>query len=125
MVPESDSLDLEQRLATLLEQPSFAPPEDFVAAAALSDAAIYAEAGADSPAWWAERALELDWFEPFTKTLDDSAAPFYKWFEDGKLNAERGSGQFLPCASPDSSKPIGQSAPELQAMSRFGLKPLF
>ncbi len=25
--------------------------------------------------------------------------------EDGKLNAERGSGQFLPCASPDSSKP--------------------
>ena len=45
--------------------------------------------------------------------------------EDGKLNAERGSGQFLPCASPDSSKPIGQSAPELQAMSRFGLKPLF
>ena len=45
--------------------------------------------------------------------------------ENGKLNAERGSGQFLPCASPDSSKPIGQSAPELQAMSRFGLKPLF
>ena len=27
--------------------------------------------------------------------------------EDGKLNAERGSGQFLPCASPDSAKPLG------------------
>ena len=87
MVPESDSLDLAERLATLLERPSFAPSEDFVAAAALSDAAIYAEAAVDSPAWWAERARELDWATPFTKTLDDSSAPFYKWFEDGELNA--------------------------------------
>ena len=45
--------------------------------------------------------------------------------EDGRLNAQRGSGQFLPCASPDSAKPQGQTAPELQAMSRFGAKPLF
>jgi dihydropyrimidinase len=45
--------------------------------------------------------------------------------ENGKLNAARGSGQFLPCASPDSAKPLGQTAPELQAMSRFGAKPLF
>ena len=45
--------------------------------------------------------------------------------ENGKLNAERGSGQFLPCESPDSSKPKGITAPELQAMSRFGLEPLF
>jgi dihydropyrimidinase len=45
--------------------------------------------------------------------------------ENGKLNAERGSGQFLPCESPDASKPKGMTAPELQAMSRFGLKPLF
>jgi hypothetical protein len=53
MTSEGDSLSLEQRLETLLERPSFAPPEDFVAAAALSDAAIYAEAAADSPTWWA------------------------------------------------------------------------
>ena len=45
--------------------------------------------------------------------------------ENGKLNADRGSGQFLPCESPDSAKPQGMTAPELQAMSRFGLKPLF
>src|SRR5574337_1109553 len=25
-------------------------------------------------------------FEPFTKTLNEAAAPFYKWFEDGQLN---------------------------------------
>ena len=45
--------------------------------------------------------------------------------EGGKLNAARGSGQFLPCASPDSSKPLGNAAPEMKAMSKFGLKPLF
>ena len=45
--------------------------------------------------------------------------------ENGKLNAERGSGKFLPCASPDSSKPLGNAAPEMKAMSKFGLKPLF
>jgi hypothetical protein len=27
------------------------------------------------------------WNKPFTKTLDESNAPFYKWFEDGELNA--------------------------------------
>jgi dihydropyrimidinase len=45
--------------------------------------------------------------------------------DHGKLDAARGSGQFLPCASPDSAKPLGNPGPELQAMSRFGLKPLF
>ena len=87
MAAKPDQHELEQRLKGLLEQESFAPPAAFVEAAALNDPSIYAEAATDSPAWWGERALELDWFEPFTKTLDDSAAPFYKWFEDGKLNA--------------------------------------
>ena len=87
MAPDSDSLGLEQRLETLLKQESFKPPESFVAAAALTDPAIYSEAAADSPAWWGERARELAWATPFTTTLDDSSAPFYKWFEDGKLNA--------------------------------------
>jgi acetyl-CoA synthetase len=27
------------------------------------------------------------WHKPFTKVLDESNAPFYKWFEDGELNA--------------------------------------
>jgi len=87
MAPASDAIGLEHRLEALLEQESFAPPAEFVAEAALSDPAIYAEAATDSPAWWGERAGELDWSTPFTKTLDDSGAPFYKWFEDGELNA--------------------------------------
>jgi acetyl-CoA synthetase len=37
---------------------------------------------------WAELAKELlIWDKPFTKVLNDKDAPFYKWFEDGKINA--------------------------------------
>src|SRR3981189_538101 len=36
----------------------------------------------------ARRAGEtLLWHKPFTKVLDESNAPFYKWFYDGELNA--------------------------------------
>ena len=37
---------------------------------------------------WGKLAEELlIWDKPFTKILDESTSPFYKWFEDGKLNA--------------------------------------
>ncbi|MDB4040723.1 acetate--CoA ligase [Methylophilaceae bacterium] len=37
---------------------------------------------------WSELAQELlIWDKPFTKILNDDDAPFYKWFEDGKINA--------------------------------------
>ena len=37
---------------------------------------------------WAELAKELlIWDKPFTRILNDEDAPFYKWFEDGKINA--------------------------------------
>ena len=29
----------------------------------------------------------VTWTKPFTRTLDESNAPFYKWFDDGELNA--------------------------------------
>ena len=36
---------------------------------------------------WAKFArVKIDWFRPFTKVLDESNAPFYKWFIGGKLN---------------------------------------
>jgi len=38
--------------------------------------------------FWADLANELlIWNKPFTKILNEDNAPFYKWFEDGKLNA--------------------------------------
>ena len=32
-------------------------------------------------------ARDLLWSKPFTKTLDESKAPFFRWFHDGELNA--------------------------------------
>ncbi len=49
--------------------------------------ALCAEADADYEGFWAKRAREMvSWKEPFTKILDESNAPFFKWFPDGKLN---------------------------------------
>ncbi|HLN45656.1 MAG TPA: acetate--CoA ligase [Candidatus Sulfotelmatobacter sp.] len=36
--------------------------------------------------FWLEHAKAIDWFKQPTKALDDSNAPFYKWFPDGTLN---------------------------------------
>ncbi len=49
--------------------------------------AMRAKAAADYEGFWGDLAREtLAWKKPFTKVLDDSNAPFYKWFEDGVLN---------------------------------------
>jgi dihydropyrimidinase len=40
--------------------------------------------------------------------------------EDGQLNAERGSGEFLPCAVPDAARPLGRLAPEMDPERNFG-----
>ncbi|HWH80796.1 MAG TPA: acetate--CoA ligase, partial [Burkholderiaceae bacterium] len=49
---------------------------------------LVAEADADHEAFWARQARELlSWKKPFTTVLDSSDAPFFKWFEDGTLNA--------------------------------------
>ena len=48
---------------------------------------LVAEAEADHSAYWARLAREfVSWKTPFTRSLDDSEAPFFKWFEDGTLN---------------------------------------
>ncbi len=46
-----------------------------------------ASAERDHAGFWANLAREnVLWHKPFTRSLDDSNAPFYKWFEDGELN---------------------------------------
>ncbi|MGJ7498540.1 acetate--CoA ligase [Variovorax sp. RT4R15] len=48
---------------------------------------LVAEAEADYSGYWSRLAREfVSWQTPFSKGLDDSQAPFFKWFEDGKLN---------------------------------------
>src|SRR5487761_2414335 len=41
---------------------------------------------ADFRTFWEDRAKELEWYEPWHTVLDDSDAPFYKWFTGGKGN---------------------------------------
>ena len=70
----------------------FNPPTDFVKNAAISGMDAYnklcAEAEKDYEGFWARLAKEhVYWKQPFSKTLDESKAPFYKWFEDGTTNA--------------------------------------
>jgi acetyl-CoA synthetase len=70
----------------------FNPSSDFIKNAAVPgmDAynALCAEAAKDYEGFWARLAREnLYWKKPFTKVLDETNPPFYKWFEDGLTNA--------------------------------------
>ncbi len=78
--------------SVLHEDRVFPPAEAFVRQANISgmDAyrALCAEAESDFEGFWARLAREhLLWKKPFTKTLDESNAPFFRWFHDGELNA--------------------------------------
>jgi acetyl-CoA synthetase len=78
--------------STMNELRVFNPPAEFEKNAAISGMAGYealtAQFTNDYEGTWARLAREtLHWQTPFTKVLDESNAPFYKWFEDGKVNA--------------------------------------
>jgi acetyl-CoA synthetase len=69
----------------------YPPPQAAVQGAHISGMAAYqelvAQAHADYTGYWSRLAREfVSWKKPFTKTLDASNAPFYKWFDDGTLN---------------------------------------
>ena len=70
----------------------YLPSTDFVKNAHISGMPAYEalckEAETDYEGYWSRLARELiSWKTPFTKVLDESNAPFFKWFEDGTLNA--------------------------------------
>ncbi|HEX6321688.1 MAG TPA: acetyl-coenzyme A synthetase N-terminal domain-containing protein, partial [Burkholderiales bacterium] len=49
---------------------------------------LCAEAEQDFEGFWGRLAREtLLWSKPFSKVLDESRAPFFRWFYDGELNA--------------------------------------
>jgi len=82
-----DADQLERELAELLEVEKFPPPESFREKALVKDDSLYEEAERDFQAFWAKQATELvDWFTEPQQALNDSNPPFYKWFEDGRLN---------------------------------------
>ncbi len=79
---------LERDLAEELDIEKFPPPDEFRERALVKDWSLHDEAEQDFKGFWARQASELlDWFTEPQQTLNDSEPPFYKWFEDGKLNA--------------------------------------
>ena len=78
--------------SVLVENRVFPPTDATVKAARISGMAAYQalckEAESDFEGFWSRLAREhVRWTKPFTRTLDESQAPFYKWFDDGELNA--------------------------------------
>jgi len=78
--------------SVLVENRVFPPPAACEQAARVSGMAGYealcAEAERDFEGFWARLAREnVQWTKPFTRTLDESNAPFFQWFADGELNA--------------------------------------
>ncbi len=77
--------------SVLTETRVFPPSEAFVKQANVQGMegyrALCQEAEADYEGFWARRARQvIDWHKPFTQVLDESNAPFYRWFHDGELN---------------------------------------
>ncbi len=77
-------------VSVLQEDRSFSPTAQFTARAWVKPdklAALRQQAAADPTGFWAELArTQIVWHKPFTIALDDSQAPNYRWFTDGRLN---------------------------------------
>ena len=74
-----------------VKKPVFKPNREFAATARIKNMCEYQSlqdwATEDYEDFWGTFAeSKIDWIEPFTSVLDESNAPFVKWFEGGKLN---------------------------------------
>jgi len=73
------------------KKPVFQPNSAFAKEARIKSMDEYKKlatwAEEDYEGFWDHFAKEkIDWFEPYTKVLDESNMPFVKWFDGGKLN---------------------------------------
>ncbi|RTZ90210.1 MAG: acetate--CoA ligase [Planctomycetota bacterium] len=82
------------------EERSFPPPEA-LASRANARPRIHQEAAADPQAFWVEEAKKLQWKQPWDQVLDDSEAPFYRWFVGGTLNVTESCLDRHVAANPD------------------------
>ena len=84
---------MSSRIETVLqEKPRVPAVREFVKQANIPGMEAYrklvAEAERDFEGFWGRLAREtLIWSKPFSKVLDESKAPFFRWFYDGELNA--------------------------------------
>lgn len=78
-------------MSETIEQAIYEPSTETVARATIRSMSEYhalcRQADDDYEGFWGGLAQELlSWHRPFSQILDESAAPFYRWFADGQLN---------------------------------------
>ncbi|MHB1516139.1 MAG: acetate--CoA ligase [Acidiferrobacteraceae bacterium] len=88
---EAGLLKPENIESSLQENRTFPPPAQFSGHARIQSMEEYEtlchEAEQDYEGFWARRARsEIEWRQPFSRTLNSEHAPQYSWFEDGTLN---------------------------------------
>lgn len=64
----------------------FYPPKEVVKYANARCERLYETASEDLEVFWASEAKNLFWHKKWSKVLDDSDKPFYKWFVGAKTN---------------------------------------
>jgi acetyl-CoA synthetase len=72
--------------ALLQEDRRYEPTAAFKAQANVADPGVYERARNDPEGFWAEKAMDVDWFKPFHTVLEWDC-PWAKWFVGGELNA--------------------------------------
>ena len=69
------------------QKDSYPPSREFLATTSVKDPdKLNQRAMQDLTGFWEEQAREFEWFSPWTKVLDDSNPPFFKWFVGAKTN---------------------------------------
>jgi Acetyl-coenzyme A synthetase N-terminus len=74
--------------------------------------------------FWAEAAAAIDWIEPCDRVLDDSEAPFYRWFRGRRLKGQLPVGVLvLKAGSLERMSTSGQEAVRLVSASSRSRRP--
>ena len=82
----AETAPLEDRLEELLDQETFAPPEEFAGKADVTDENDLREGRRGLRGVLGRAGRPLKWQEKYEQVLDWSDPPFAKWFVGGKLN---------------------------------------
>ncbi|MCI4358500.1 MAG: acetate--CoA ligase [Thermoplasmata archaeon] len=87
-VDDGDSVSEAEIAVHWKEEEPVGPPADLAASLGPSERALRARfARLGFPECFRVYADLLTWEQPWTRTLDDSRPPFYRWFVGGRLNA--------------------------------------
>lgn len=69
------------------DQVFYYPSDDVIKNANLKDWDATAKAALQNPAaFWEKEALELEWFKPWDRVLNDDKKPFFRWFDGAQTN---------------------------------------